>query len=188
MASELTVQTIKGPTSGGNANKILVPSGQTLTAPGHVIQVVQGTLGSRQSAASSSFTNSNLTVAITPKFSTSKILVRSTFLFSQSKSSSQNQDNMKSFTIFRDSTNIAPHNDAFLYHQNEVGGTTSDFQEQTENAAIEILDSPATTSAITYSLRYRSDNPTVLTIYLNGRGHGSGHEGSCIITAMEIAQ
>ncbi len=32
MASELTVQTIKGPTSGGNANKILVPSGHTLDA------------------------------------------------------------------------------------------------------------------------------------------------------------
>ena len=59
-------------------------SGNGVAIPGHVIQVVQGTLGSRQSAASSSFTNSNLTVAITPKFSTSKILVRSTFLFSQS--------------------------------------------------------------------------------------------------------
>tara|TARA_B100001094_G_scaffold174182_1_gene168422 strand:- start:1226 stop:1756 length:531 start_codon:yes stop_codon:yes gene_type:complete len=156
--------------------------------PGHVIQVAQGTLGGRPNANSSSYVNSTLEVAITPKFITSKILVRSTFLFSQSRSPAHNQDHMKAFTIFRDSTNIAPHNSAFLYHQNEVGGTTSDFQEQTENVAIEILDSPATTSAITYSLRYKSDNPTTVTVVINGRGHGSGHEGSCIITAMEIAQ
>ena len=30
MASEIIVQTIKGPTSGANANKIIIPSGQTL--------------------------------------------------------------------------------------------------------------------------------------------------------------
>ena len=39
MASEITVQTIKGPTSGANANKVIIPSGQTLSAPGHVIGV-----------------------------------------------------------------------------------------------------------------------------------------------------
>ena len=32
MASELIVQTIKGPTSGANANKVIIPSGQTLDA------------------------------------------------------------------------------------------------------------------------------------------------------------
>jgi len=38
MASELTVQTLRGPTSGANADTVLIPSGQTLHAPGHVIQ------------------------------------------------------------------------------------------------------------------------------------------------------
>ena len=37
MASELTVQTLRGPTSGANADTVLIPSGQTLHAPGHVI-------------------------------------------------------------------------------------------------------------------------------------------------------
>jgi len=32
MASELIVQTLKGPTSGANANKVIIPSGQTLDA------------------------------------------------------------------------------------------------------------------------------------------------------------
>jgi len=36
--STLVVENLKGPTTGANANKIIVPSGQTLTAVGHVIQ------------------------------------------------------------------------------------------------------------------------------------------------------
>ena len=163
-------------------------SGNGVQIAGHVVQVTHGTLGSRPNSASSSYVDSGLTTTITPKFSTSKILVKCNFLFSQSRIPAHNQDHMKAFTIFRDSTNIAPHNSAFIYHQNEAGGTTSDFQEQTENVALEFLDSPATTSAITYSMRYKNDNPTNVTVVINGRGHGSGQEGSCTITAMEIAQ
>ena len=36
--STLHVENLKGLSSGGNANKIIVPSGQELTAQGHVIQ------------------------------------------------------------------------------------------------------------------------------------------------------
>jgi hypothetical protein len=45
MASEIIVQTLKGPASGSNANKVIIPSGQTLDASagftpptGHVIK------------------------------------------------------------------------------------------------------------------------------------------------------
>ena len=54
MASELTVQTIKGPTSGGNANKILIGSGQDLIAPGHVIGYSQSPYTSTSTYSSSS--------------------------------------------------------------------------------------------------------------------------------------
>jgi hypothetical protein len=37
--STLQVENLIGPTSGSNANKVIIPSGQTLHAPGHVIQV-----------------------------------------------------------------------------------------------------------------------------------------------------
>jgi len=47
MASELIVQTIKGPTSGANANKIIVPSGQTLDASsGAIIHPADGVVKS----------------------------------------------------------------------------------------------------------------------------------------------
>jgi len=83
MASELTVQTIKGPTSGGNANKILVPSGQTLDASagtlvpsaGAVVQAVEGKTISYSVHATTSFTNSNLAVTFTPKYTNSKLLI-----------------------------------------------------------------------------------------------------------------
>ena len=38
--STLHVENLKGPTSGANANKIIVPSGQTLYPAGHIIQVL----------------------------------------------------------------------------------------------------------------------------------------------------
>ena len=76
MASELQVTTLRGNPTGANANKILVPSGQTLAAPGHVIQIQSYTLqGSVTFTNHSSTVNSGLEVAITPKFSNSKIYV-----------------------------------------------------------------------------------------------------------------
>ena len=83
MASELTVQTIKGPTSGGNANKILVPSGHTLDASsgdlnppaGACVQVAEGKTISYTVHSTTSYTDSNLQVAFTPKYTNSKLLI-----------------------------------------------------------------------------------------------------------------
>tara|TARA_B100001113_G_scaffold350330_1_gene347281 strand:- start:73 stop:648 length:576 start_codon:yes stop_codon:yes gene_type:complete len=91
MASELSVQTIKGPTSGGNANKILVPSGQTLKlSGGGILEVTDNiryddmpigsmiqetfTKGTTNGTSSgSAWVNSVVVASITPKFSNSKI-------------------------------------------------------------------------------------------------------------------
>ena len=161
-------------------------SGNGVHIAGHVVQVVQGTLGSRPNSASSSYVDSGLSTTITPKFNTSKILVRCNFLFSQSKSPAQHQDNMKAFTIYRGSTNIAPHNSAFIYHQNEVGsGHTSDFQEQTENVALEILDSPATTSATTYKVQHWKNGNT--NMHVGRRAHNTASQYASTITAYEVS-
>ena len=81
--STLHVENLKGLSSGGNANKIIIPSGQTLdasngfTAPaGHVIQMQNaGVAGNSNYTTSTSFIDTGLSVNITPKFATSKILV-----------------------------------------------------------------------------------------------------------------
>ena len=43
MAGTLQVENLIGPTSGANTNIVSIPSGQTLHAPGHVINVTHGT-------------------------------------------------------------------------------------------------------------------------------------------------
>ena len=81
MASELTVQTIKGPTSGGNANKIIIPSGQTLDASagvltpsaGQVVQQVEFFNNVTFTTQSTSYVTTPCTVSITPKFVNSKM-------------------------------------------------------------------------------------------------------------------
>ena len=74
--STLHVENLKGLSSGGNANKIIVPSGQTLHAPGHVIQMQHASFdGNANSTTGTSFVDTLVTLNITPKFATSKILV-----------------------------------------------------------------------------------------------------------------
>lgn len=79
MVGTITVQNLQAPTSGADAYKMFVPSGHTLYAPGHVLQVVQGTLGTTASGATAAGANtyydSGLQATITPKSVNSKVLV-----------------------------------------------------------------------------------------------------------------
>lgn len=105
MASEIIVNTIKAPTTGANANKVIIPSGVTLTAPGHVIQVVQAsTATSYGTTTSTSFTevSADLRCTITPKFANSQLLVM--FHSMMYKSGSGNPWGVA--TIYRDGSNI----------------------------------------------------------------------------------
>jgi len=82
MAGTLTVQNLEGPASGSNANRVIVPSNHELYAAGHVVQVVQSTLGTTASGATGSGANtyyeSGLQATITPKSVDSKVLVNYT--------------------------------------------------------------------------------------------------------------
>ena len=195
MASTLKINNLDTATG----TTITLPTGRTLVGtdegafrvPGTILQVVQGTFGNKVTSASSSYVATGLSVSITPKASTSKILLTTSFMFSQTKSSAAPQDNLKDFTLYRDSTNIAPHNSNFFRFQNSWGanisGGTAGYGEQCQQCSFSFLDSPSTTSAITYTIQYRNDNPSETTIVFNSRGHGS-EKGSCILTAQEVAQ
>ena len=150
MASELQVTTLRGNPTGANANKILVPTGQTLHAPGHVIQVQSVAKTNTFITSSTSITDvTGLAVTITPKFSTSKILVRG---FINVGTTSQS---FISVFLSRGSTQI---------FQGDLEGqrpraTSMSYQEQNsgvqDTQSPEFLDSPATTSAITYKFQVR---------------------------------
>lgn len=84
--STLTVQTLQAPTSGANANKVLIPSGHTLdasngltTPAGHVVQCQQfyNPDTAHVTSTSTSFVASGITKSITPKYSNSLIIIQS---------------------------------------------------------------------------------------------------------------
>ena len=81
MASEIIVNTIKAPTTGANANKVIIPSGVTLDASagtlrpsaGAVVQTVMFEDSTMQVSTSTSFATF-FSQSITPKYADSKLL------------------------------------------------------------------------------------------------------------------
>ena len=73
--STLHVENLKGLSSGGNANKIIVPSGQTLLAGGHVVQVAQYTSATTTTNSTTSVVQAMETGTFTLKNSSNKVLV-----------------------------------------------------------------------------------------------------------------
>jgi hypothetical protein len=187
--SNLTLSTISGTVA--NGNKVSIPAGQVLYAPGHVIQVVSTYITTPTSvsvpASYQSYTNiPNLAATITPKSTTSKIYVIVRW-FGESSAQTTNWDTM--FGIKRDGVSVgAP-----------LGGTTSigitmaslsyyadDGNSTPEMCTFDYLDSPASVSAITYQVY---TNCTVAkTLYTNRTVGAGGEFGSSSITLMEIAQ
>ena len=158
MSSELRVDKII-PTAG-------VPTG----GGGGIIQVKQFTTtntangGFLMSTSSSSFTATPLLLAITPKFSTSKILIN------VNTSSYNGGSGHTAYTIYRDSTNL--------------GGSTYGMADFTGSHnwrpfSMMFLDSPSTTSSVTYRVYGRTTNNT---LYFGGDGDMVN-----AITLMEVS-
>ncbi|QCW22987.1 hypothetical protein [Synechococcus phage S-B05] len=172
------ITTMTMPTASGTLDR--------LERSGNILQVVQNTFTSTTNSTSTSFVDTGLSVTITPTSSSSKIFIMTSFLFGQRRTSNLTQDHMKSFTLLRGSTNIAPANNSFFQAQNQASGSIN-FAEQTQVCAINYLDSPSTTSATTYKVQMKTDNSAVI-IWFNSRGNGDGdHPGTSTIIAMEVA-
>ena len=76
--STLHVENLKGPTSGANANTIIVPSGQSFSAPGHVVQVghtYNHQVSAHQTFSSSSLVGSGVTCTLTPLSTNNKFII-----------------------------------------------------------------------------------------------------------------
>ena len=176
--STLSVTTLQGLASSPTPTKIEVASGHSLHAPGHVIQAAEGTIvsNSQFSTTSTSLADVGLSVQITPKFSTSKVLI----LFQGFGGSSgdntalliqiQRKIGSGSFSMITGG--------GFFY---EVG--------QYESCGLNKLDSPSTTSQLTYKLQGQLSSGAAGTAYLPG-GWGGDYNttGFTTITALEIAQ
>jgi len=142
-------------------------------AAGSVIQVVNATYGTTTTSTSGSFVNTGLTATITPKFSTSKILV----LIDQVGVGKLSGNTTANFALLRNSTIIN-------YFESFSGYTATTGTSFIGACSTNYLDSPATTSAITYKTQMQSGDG-VTTIYANAT---NGTASTSTITLMEIAQ
>jgi len=138
---------------------------------GSVIQVVQTSIaGPAVFTSSTTFSDTGLTVTITPQFSNSKILVNASVngLYATVSTVSVNT------RLVRNSTALGI--------IDAVAGYNSTADIGAGGASITYLDSPATTSATTYKVQFASSSAGK-QVYVNG---SAGNQSASYITVMEI--
>jgi hypothetical protein len=185
--SELSVGQLRGLTV--NDNVITMPSGHSLYAPGHVVQVVSTPKTDVFTTASTTYTPiTGLTASITPSSATSKVLVMvqlsfglgglSPIVFGSFRLTGGNAGTYKGATPGS--------------RRDAVFGGTSDVNNASVmlSGSILFLDSPSTTSPTTYGVEAITRSGGFITI---NRAHGDGDNdfltrGASSITVMEIAQ
>ena len=146
-----------------------------VSAPGHVIQVVQGVITANASITANSMTDTGISQAITPKSASSKVLV----LINAALGISSTNGAEVHVQIVRGSTSIRLYERA-IHHYIQSGGNN----HGANSASFCFLDSPNTTSATTYKLQGRTDSGTLrINDYYSGNNNGAS-----TITLMEIAQ
>jgi len=133
---------------------------------GKVLQVISTSTTDETATTSTSWVNTTLTANITPSSTSNKI-----FIIASTNSQSAGSNERNNLSIFRDSTNLGDTNQGF--------GRSLNANELMEKATISYLDSPNTTSQITYTIKLRSTNGGSVSVNNNGsRG---------AVTLMEIA-
>jgi hypothetical protein len=140
----------------GSTGQILTVAGgvPTWAAPpsgGKVLQVVTATYATEKNSTTSTYADTGLTVNITPSASTSKVLVMITQgAGTYSTGAAQERNNY--IKLLRNGTTI--HDPVYPLRMN--GSSSTSGNEITVMFPLTILDSPATTSAITYKTQYRT--------------------------------
>jgi hypothetical protein len=152
---------------------------------GNIIQVLQTSIDTQLSTSSTSYVDiTGLSVSITPKYSTSKILIRFKINGSNSSTSALN-----AYQIVRDSTAIgngAQGSRRFCH--SAVRGSVGDVNSSYIVSG-EFLDSPSTTSATIYKMQFLVDSSTGYINRDDGNGNTINYPSPLSsITVMEIQQ
>jgi hypothetical protein len=173
----LTVQTLQAPTSGANANKVIIPSGHTLDASNglltpadYVIQTAQNYARGSVASSSTSYVVTGLDIDFTPSSTSSKVLITASFDIDTGASSRQAYA-----TLYRDSTRLDTIGDSGSL------GLTNIYDAGDRNIVgmtVQFLDAPSSTSQLHYELYFKTTGGSVTFCSQNARQ---------VITAMEIA-
>ena len=189
MASILNVDQINnaagtsGLTLDASTGKASFPNGATLPA-GSVIQVVQSVKTNQSSSTSSSWSDTGLSASITPTSSSSKILVLVDVMWSFAPGYSGSN-----LRLLRDATTI--------YYGTGTGfaGFAGIYDIQNGSTYVSLrtpanyIDSPASTSSLTYKVQFQSLQSAYIGINRTQRVNATfDPAGASTITLMEIAQ
>ena len=184
MASELQVTTLRGVPTGANANQIVVPSGQTLAAPGHIIQIVHATATGNAQVSTNTYTDlPGMSLNITPTLASSKILIQYIVHSFNGGGSTASAWGSCGIRLLRGSTPLFSDSDAFNGgYGTGINAANASDRIMTRDT-FTYLDSPSSTSQLTYKvqgceLQDRGNSQVWFNAY--------GAPGT--IMAMEIAQ
>jgi hypothetical protein len=159
-------------TSNGSGS---APSWGSVTMPaGSIIQVLQAINNTIYSiGAASNTTLTNMSITITPRNSSSRFLIKFTGSFGYSGGATF------ALNVFRDSTNLNQMSSGT--YNGMQGGIINGGSAPT--GGISFVDSPATASAITYTIRVSNDG----TLFVGRRSADTFSAISQIMQVMEIA-
>ena len=171
--------TITGVSAGG------LPAGTVTAATlasgvgGKILQILNGSTSTESSTSSTSFSDNGLSLAITPSATSSKILV----MVNVGVQSSANTYNAGvSIKLLRDSTTIhTPYLNSEVYGFFYASSSTANMLDR---YPLTVLDSPNTTSSITYKTQHAALSTSHTT---KSQPSGSGGTSTSYITLMEVA-
>lgn len=189
--SELSVGQLKGlPVNG---NKITVPAGNSLVAPGHVLQVQYGVKKDTWSSSSngtSFYEVSGYSVSITPTSTSSKILVTGNIHISSTYWEIQGRLYRNGSAIDDALGNSRGNRTRVTFSQNFYQGTGGQ-RNSYAPVTFQYLDSPNTTGVVTYTLGLNgySTNSIAVNYNIFDDPDYTDYFGCAIstITAMEVA-
>ena len=150
-----------------------------------VLQVVSDTISTQATTTSATWTDSPITLSITPTSATSKILVMVTVYCRAFKASSNYSGlglriNRGSTTIFNPNYTDASGNRTYIV-QKSSSTQSNDFLP----LHLSCIDSPASNEELTYTVQFNSFVSSSVSINLTGSGYP---DCESTITLMEIAQ
>ena len=164
-------------------DKIVPVDGVPTGGGGGIVQIVQSVkTDTFTNSANSTWTDiTDMTVTITPKFNTSKILI------SVNMGISNGSSELHVLRLLRGSTPIGAstggtYNGFAIVDSEAIGGTKSRY---IGHVKAEILDSPSTTSATTYKVQFWKNGGN--SMHVGRRALNDASQYSSTITAYEVS-
>ena len=164
-----------------DSNQVQAFDGSAFRPVGGILQVLSTTKVDAFSTTSASLTDiTGLAVSITPSFSTSKVFVVASVMVGHTTTNVQFD-----LDIARDGTAVSASTAGSSRNAMSGARDVSNDSATAMSASVQFLDSPSSTSALTYSLRINRGSSG--TVHVNRRSTAADFGYVSTITVMEVA-